>query len=326
MSWKTIRNSIWSKIALVGGVTTVGVIGFATPVFASEMQAHAPALPWSHHGVLSAFDHHSVRRGYQVYKEVCAACHSMKYLCYRHLVNAVLTEDEAKADAAEMQVLDGPDDNGKMYERPGRLTDTLPSPYPNTEAARAANNGAAPPDLTYIVKARHGNEDYIFHLITGYCDAPPGRVVNEPQYYNPYFPGGAISMARVLYDDLIEYKDGTPATASQMAKDVVTFLSWTADRNHDQRKRFLFKVRASVNDCVILVSAASTHWLLYATSNKSNRLFGYNNHCHIFYSCTQALIVLGLGAVIVGISKRKRWSNIKSRKLMYKNRPMPKDV
>lgn len=265
---------------MVGGVTAAGVIGLAMPVFASEMQAHAVPLPWSHNGILSAFDHHSVRRGYQVYKEVCAACHSMKYVCYRHLVNAVLTEEEAKADAAETQVLDGPDDKGQMYERPGRLTDTLPSPYPNTEAARAANNGAAPPDLTYVVKARHGKEDYIFYLLTGYCDPPPGRVVKEPQYYNPYFPGGAISMARVLYDDLVEYKDGTPATTSQMAKDVVTFLSWSADRNHDQRKRFLFK----------------------------------------------AAVVLALGVIIVGISKRKRWSNIKSRKLIYKNRPMPKDV
>lgn len=280
-SYQTTKPHKWAKIAiLAGGIAGVGIIAFASPVFASDMQAHAAALPWCHNGILSSFDHNSVRRGYQVYKEVCAACHSMQYMSYRHLINAVLTEEEAKTDAAETQVRDGPDDNGEMFDRPGRLSDQLPSPYPNVEAARVANNGAAPPDMTYLVKARHGGPDYLFHLLTGYCDPPAGRVVAEGQYYNPYFPGGAISMARALYDDIIEYADGTPATTSQMAKDVTTFLCWSADRQHDQRKRFLFK----------------------------------------------ALIVLAIGSVILGVVKRKRWSNIKSRKLMYKNRPMPKDI
>ncbi|KAF5401317.1 Ubiquinol-cytochrome c reductase cytochrome c1 subunit [Paragonimus heterotremus] len=279
-SWKHIRSSSWTKFALISGVAATGLVALATPVFASDMQAHPAKLPWFHNGVLSAYDHASVRRGYQVYKEVCAACHSMQYLAYRQLVNCVLTEEEAKADAAEHLVRDGPDDAGNMFDRPGRLTDRLPSPYPNTEAARAANNGAAPPDLTYIVKARHGQEDYVFHLLTGYFDPPTGRTVADGQYYNPYFAGGAISMARALYDDMIQYHDGTPATTSQMAKDVVSFLCWSSDRNHDQRKRVMFKVT----------------------------------------------IVLLLGTIIVGISKRKRWSNLKSRKLMYKNRPIPKDV
>ncbi|GAA53024.1 iso-1-cytochrome c [Clonorchis sinensis] len=279
-SWKGLRSSVWTRVLVAGGVVTVGVTALALPVFASEMQVHPAALPWCHNGILSAYDHASVRRGYQVYKEVCSACHSMQYLAYRHLVNAVLTEDEAKADALEIQVTDGPDDKGDMFQRPGRLSDTLPSPYPNVEASRAANNGAAPPDLTYIVKARHGKEDYVFHLLTGYCEPPAGRSVAEGQYYNPYFPGGAISMARPLYDDMIQYADGTPATTSQMAKDVVSFLCWSADRNHDQRKRFLFK----------------------------------------------ALVVMAIAIAVVGVAKRKRWSNIKSRKLVYKNRPVPKDV
>lgn len=97
---------------------------------------------------------------------------------------------------------DGPDDTGKYYERPGKLSDYFPSPYENEEAARAANNGSFPPDLSLIVDGRHGGEDYIFSLLTGYCDAPAGVVLRDGQYYNPYFPGGAISMAQVLYNEV----------------------------------------------------------------------------------------------------------------------------
>lgn len=142
----------------------------------------------------------SIRRGYEVYKNVCAACHSMKYIAYRNLVGVSHTEAEAKAEAEEQQFRDGPDDQGNYFMRPGKLSDYFPSPYPNEEAARAANNGAYPPDLSYIVSARHGGEDYIFALLTGYVDAPAGVVLRDGQYYNPYFAGGAISMAQALYD------------------------------------------------------------------------------------------------------------------------------
>ncbi|CAH8605884.1 unnamed protein product [Schistosoma bovis] len=278
--WKSSKYYLWTKFTIASGVVGIGIVSLAVPVYASDLQAHPAKLPWIHNGIISSYDHASMRRGYQVYKEVCSACHSLKYMSYRHLVNTVLTEDEAKADAAEHMYPDGPDDNGNMFERPGRLTDVLPSPYPNKEAARAANNGAEPPDLTYIVKAREGNENYIFHLLTGYMDPPPGRIVSDGQYYNPYFPGGGIGMARVLYDDLIEYADGTPATTSQMAKDVVTFLCWTSDRTHDERKRVLLK----------------------------------------------AIVITSVVLVIMGIYKRKHWSDIKTRKIIYKNRPVPKDV
>ncbi|RXM92852.1 Cytochrome c1, heme protein, mitochondrial [Acipenser ruthenus] len=142
----------------------------------------------------------------------------------------------------EVEVVDGPDDNGEMFTRPGKLSDYFPKPYPNPEAARAANNGALPPDLSYIVNARHGGEDYVFSLLTGYCDPPAGVSLLEGVYYNPYFPGQAIGMAPPIYNEVLEYDDGTPATMSQVAKDVCTFLRWAAEPEHDQRKRMGLKL------------------------------------------------------------------------------------
>ena len=192
---------------------------------------------------MDSLDHESVRRGYQVYKQVCSACHSMRYLAYRNLVDIAYTEDEAKAEASEIQVLDGPDENGEMFERPGKLSDYFPKPYPNDAAAAAANNGAIPPDLSYIALARHGGEDYIYHLLTSYCDPPAGVELREGQHFNPYFQGGAIGMAPPLYNEVIEYEDGTPATQSQLAKDVCTFLVWAGSPEHDMRKKIGLKVR-----------------------------------------------------------------------------------
>merc|ERR1711976_992816 len=125
-----------------------------------------------HSGLIDSLDHASVRRGYQVYKQVCAACHSLRYMAYRNLVGVSHTEAEAKAEAEEVQVQDGPDETGEMFMRPGKLSDYFPKPFANDAAAAAANNGAIPPDLSYIVLARHGNEDYIYHLLNGYCDPP----------------------------------------------------------------------------------------------------------------------------------------------------------
>lgn len=136
---------------------------------------------------------------------------------------------------------DGPNDVGEYFMRPGKLSDYFPSPYPNEEAARAVNNGAYPPDLSWIVAARKGGEDYIFALLTGYCDPPAGVNLREGQYFNPYFPGGAIGMAQALYNEAMEYSDGTPATASQLAKDVSTFLKWASEPEWDTRKRMLIK-------------------------------------------------------------------------------------
>jgi len=153
-----------------------------------------------------------------------------------------MTTDEAKALAEENEYDSEPNDEGEIEKRPGKLSDYIPDPYKNDEAARAANNGALPPDLSLIVKARHGGCNYIFSLLTGYPEEPPaGAVVQEGLNFNPYFPGTGIAMARVLYDGLVEYEDGTPATTSQMAKDVVEFLNWAAEPEMDERKRFGIK-------------------------------------------------------------------------------------
>lgn len=185
----------------------------------------------------------SLRRGFQVYQEVCASCHSLSRVPYRALVGSVLTVDEAKALAEENEYPGEPDEQGEIPMRPGKLADYIPSPYKNEEAARFANNGALPPDLSLIIKGRHGGCDYIFSLLTGYPDEPPaGAQVAPGMNFNPYFPGTGIAMARVLYDGLVEYEDGTPASTSQMAKDVVEFLNWAAEPEMDDRKKMGMKV------------------------------------------------------------------------------------
>lgn len=239
--WAGNNRKLLTSLGIVAGGAGALIFALDQSVKASELELHAPEYPWSHSGYLASLDHASIRRGYEVYKNVCAACHSMRFMCYRNLVGVSHTEDEAKAEAAEVQVIDGPNELGEMFERPGKLSDHFPSPYPNEQAARAANNGAFPPDLTYIVSARHGAEDYIFSLLTGYCDAPAGVQLREGQYYNPYFTGGATSMAQAIYDEVIEYEDGTPAYASQLAKDICTFLKWAAEPEHDQRKQMILK-------------------------------------------------------------------------------------
>ncbi|KAF5301742.1 hypothetical protein FQR65_LT08724 [Abscondita terminalis] len=239
--WAGNNRKLVTSLGIVAGGAGALIFALDQSVKASDLELHAPQYPWSHSGPISSLDHASVRRGYEVYKQVCAACHSMRFMCYRNLVGVTHTEEEAKAEAAEVQVTDGPNEVGEMFQRPGKLSDHFPSPYPNEQAARAANNGAFPPDLTYIVSARHGAEDYVFALLTGYCDPPAGVQLREGQYYNPYFTGGATSMAQALYDEVIEYEDGTPASASQLAKDICTFLKWAAEPEHDDRKQMIIK-------------------------------------------------------------------------------------
>lgn len=229
------------KLAFGAAAATAGALAFAAaPLAFAEEEAdhglHPPHFPWSHSGLFSAYDHQAIRRGHQVYTQVCAACHSVSQLHYRNLVGVAYTEEEAKAMAAEAEVTDGPNDEGEMFERPGRLSDPLPRPYSSEEAARFANGGAYPPDLSLITKARHDGQNYLMALLLGYREPPAGVSVREGLYYNPYFVGGAIAMPKMLVDGGTDYDDGTPASEAQQAKDVTTFLAWAAEPEHDDRK------------------------------------------------------------------------------------------
>ncbi len=229
-------------LALLGAGAS-GLLSFAT-IASSDEAEHGlacPNYPWPHSGILSSYDHASIRRGHQVYQQVCATCHSMSLISFRDLVGVAYTEEETKAMAAEIEVEDGPNDEGEMFTRPGKLSDRFPQPYANEQAARFANGGAYPPDLSLITKARHNGQNYVFALLTGYHDPPAGVSIREGLYYNPYFPGGAIAMPKMLIDSALEYEDGTPATESQMGKDVVTFLSWAAEPEMEERKLMGFK-------------------------------------------------------------------------------------
>jgi ubiquinol-cytochrome c reductase cytochrome c1 subunit len=216
------------------------ITGTATTVaFSSGADSiHSESYPFTHKSYFSTLDKASVRRGYQVYKEVCSTCHSASRLRFREMEGVTHTKEELVKMAADFDIVDGPDDEGEMFERPGKLFDAIPGPYKNEEAARAANGGAYPPDLSLIAKSRHGGADYIFALLTGYEEkGPHGKSVMPGLYYNPYFSGAAISMPPPLMDGQIEYEDGTPCTTSQMAKDVAVFLTFVAEPEHDERKR-----------------------------------------------------------------------------------------
>ncbi|KAI5401754.1 hypothetical protein KIW84_066283 [Lathyrus oleraceus] len=174
----------------------------------------SPHYPWPHEGIPSSYDHASIRRGHQVHTQVCASCHSMSLISYRDLVGVAYTEEMVKAMAAEIEVEDGSNDEGEIFSRPGKLNDRFPQPYANESAARFANGGAYPPDLSLVTKARHNGQNYVFALLTDYCDPLLAAV---------------------------EYEDGTPATEAQMGKDVVSFLSWAAEPEMEERKLMGFK-------------------------------------------------------------------------------------
>lgn len=231
--------SQYGKAIFIGSgiAAPIAVLG-TSAVSGDVMAAHAPHYHWEYKDFLKSYDTAAIRRGWQVYKEVCASCHSMQYLCYRHMVGVIFTESQAKKEAAEAMIEDGPDEMGEMFLRPGVITDTVPSPYKNDNAARAANNGALPPDLSLMAGARHGEIDYLFSLLTGYSDEiPPGLTLEATQYCNPFMEGGVISMPPPLNDGAVEYPDGTPATVTQMARDVTEFLQWSLARHYDRQKQ-----------------------------------------------------------------------------------------
>ena len=202
-----------------------------------------------------------VQRGFQVYREVCAGCHGIKYIAFRNMADLGYNEEEVKALAAEYTVEDGPDDEGEMFERPGKPSDYFPEPFPNAKAAAAANGGAAPPDLSLMAKARPNGPDYIYALLTGYVDPPADFDLMEGLSYNAYFPGHQIAMASPLTEDAVEYADGTPATVDQMARDVTTFLMWTAEPHLEAAREMGIKVMMFlVIFCVMLYAVKRKIW------------------------------------------------------------------
>ena len=211
---------------------------------------------WSFKGFFGKFDRASLQRGYQVYTEVCAACHSMKYLSYRNLVETGGPEfsvEQGKIIASQFEVTDGPNNDGEMFTRPARLSDKFVGPYANEQAATAANGGAYPPDMSVLVKAREGGADYIYSILMGYEDAPEGVSLEDGVYYNKYMSGNKIKMAQPLIDGVVTYMDGTQATEMQMAEDVATFLTWAAEPHLEARHKMGFKAIVYLIIITILV-------------------------------------------------------------------------
>lgn len=206
-------------------------------VIASTENLHPKKIKWKFDGMFGTFDRTSIQRGFQVYKEVCSACHSLHLVAFRNLKDIGFSEAEAKEIAKNYSISDGPNDSGEMFERPGILSDRFSGPYANEKAARASNNGAFPPDLSLIVRAREDGANYIYSLLTGFNQPlPKDMVLGDNMHYNPYFPGMQIAMSPPLSEGIVTYTDGTKATIDQMSRDVVNFLQWTADPKMEKRK------------------------------------------------------------------------------------------
>ena len=221
------------------------VFSFSNISFSKETNVELLKPSWSFDGFFGKFDRASLQRGYQVYKEVCASCHSMKQLSYRNLGEQggpEFTEAEVKAIASQYEVLDGPNAEGEMFTRKGKPSDKFKSPYLNENASRAANGGAYPPDMSVLVKARPGGSDYIYSLLMGYEEKVPDNIkLEDGVYYNKYMPGNKIRMAKPLSEGSVSYTDGTKATQEQLSKDVVAFLTWAAEPHLEARKKLGFK-------------------------------------------------------------------------------------
>lgn len=259
----------WTKcvaaLALAGGMALA-----SAPALAAGAGPNIEKQDWSFAGVFGHYDRAQLQRGFQVYKEVCSACHGMRLLSYRNLSQTggpEFSEDQVKAISADYITIDGPDEDGEMFERAALPKDRFASPYRNVQESRAANGGAYPPDLSLIAKARNayqetsfgpmkwatdivtgyqeGGPDYIYALLTGYPEdgeAPEGFELGDGMNYNAAYPGHQIAMAQPIYEDGVEYRDGTSATVSQQSKDVAAFLMWAAEPTLEERKRLGIRV------------------------------------------------------------------------------------
>jgi ubiquinol-cytochrome c reductase cytochrome c1 subunit len=248
-----------SRIATVAAALLL-VLGPAADLARAVEGALEPiGRSWPHAGLFGTFDRPAAQRGLQVYREVCSGCHSLDFIAFHNLAALGFSEDEVRALASEYTIIDGPDDEGEMFERPGQLTDRFPPPFPNEQAARAANGGALPLDLSLITKARADGTNYLYSLLLGYTEAPAGEEGPEGMYYNLYFPGHWIAMPPPLSEGQVAYADGTEATLEQMSNDVATFLTWAAEPTLEARKQTGLKVMLFL---FVLTG------LLYATKRK----------------------------------------------------------
>ena len=233
----------------------LALLVLAAPAAAEDLtQPQAPKVSaWSFNGVTGTYDRGALQRGFQVYKEVCSACHSLNMVAFADLATPGgpgFTEAQAKVIAATYKIPAEPNDRGEIFDangnrltRPGVLADHFPPPFTNEQAARTANGGALPPDLSLIVKARQGGADYVYSIITGFHQpVPHGFAVQKGKYYNPYFPGRNISMPPPLSPGLVTFSDGTPSTVSNEARAVVTFLNWASEPQLEARHRVGFEV------------------------------------------------------------------------------------
>ena len=217
---------------------------------------------WSFNGIFGTFDRASLQRGYQVYQEVCSRCHSVQHLSYRNLSEEGGPEfsiEEAKKIASQFEVEDGPNSDGEMFLRPGKLSDKFVKPYPNVEASTAANGGAYPPDMSVLAKARVGGANYIYSLLLGYDEAPVGFELDEGVYYNKYMSGNKIKMSEPISDGIVEYSDGTEATKEQITKDITAFLVWSSEPHLESQHKMGFK---AIIYLIILIT------LVYMSKNK----------------------------------------------------------
>lgn len=257
------------KTALLVAVAATAALGFSAPASAAGEMSAPPALKWSWQGPFGTFDRAQLQRGFKVYREVCQACHNIKYVAFRNLAEPggpEFSKGQVQALAAEYKIKDGPNDSGEMFERPGRPADKFPWSFPNDQAAAAANGGKAPPDLSLMAKARtfergfpwfvwdalrqysENGADYLHALLIGYQDPPPGFKLPDGGHYNAYYPGHVIAMPKPLNDGQVEYAKGAdgkpvvPETADQYARDVTAFLAWTAEPHLEARKRMGFGV------------------------------------------------------------------------------------
>ena len=222
-------------LSRLGVMVLVGVV--SSSAWGAGGDVTLKTRDWSFSGPFGTFDKAALQRGFQVYNEVCAGCHSMKLIAFRNFADLGYNETEIKALAAQYEVQDGPNDDGEMFMRPAIPADRMPSPYANDNAARAGNNGALPPDLSLIAKARPNGPNYLYSLLSSYENAPNDKEVPDGMYYNAAYPGHLIAMPQPLYGDDVEYSDGAATSIEALSADLTQFLMWAAEPKMEVRKR-----------------------------------------------------------------------------------------